>query len=109
MRCRTVDEMSEFLREDLGWRRKETRVLQAMVHSCEAAKRQALLRGAIAALYAHWEGFVKTACNVYLEFVRHRRLNNNELSVAFLSLALRSKLESLQSNNLLNSHLAFTD
>jgi len=70
MRARTLDDLSAFLRDDLAWRRKENRALQTLVHRSEASQKQAILRGAIASLYAHWEGFVKTSCRVYIEFVK---------------------------------------
>jgi hypothetical protein len=107
MRHRTLDELSKYLREDLAWRRKENHVLQNLVRNSSASKKQAVLRGAIAALYAHWEGFVKTACRVYLEFVKQRRLPNNELAMPFLGLALRQRLKSLDHEGHVNSHVEF--
>jgi hypothetical protein len=109
MRARTVEELSYYLRDDLAWRRKEIRVLQSIVRGSEASKKQAILRGAIAALYAHWEGFVKTACRIFLEFVRLRRLRHRELSIAFLGLAFRLRLESTEGGGRLDSHRDFSD
>jgi hypothetical protein len=94
MRARTLDELSRFLRDDLAWRRKENSVLRAAAIRSEAGKKQALLRGAVAVLYAHWEGFVKTAYTVYLDYVRMRKLRNCDLRHELLSLALKLRLKS---------------
>lgn len=95
MTLRTIADLSTFLRSDLAWRRKENSVFHSIVRTSEAAKKQALLRGAVAVLYAHWEGFVKTSCRAYLEYVRIRRLNHSELAAPFLCLAARRRLGNL--------------
>lgn len=109
MKARTIEELARFLRDDLAWRRKENRTLQSAVNGAEAAKRQALLRGAIASLYAHWEGFVKTACRAYVEFVGTRRLHHHELSIPFLGLAIRHRLRAVDNSPRLDSHLDFAE
>jgi hypothetical protein len=108
MRTRTLDELSRFLREDLAWRRKENNVLRAAVLRSEAAKKQALLRGAVAVLYAHWEGFVKTAYTVYLDYIRMRRLRNSELCHELLGLALKLRLQSCDPGRC-DSHADFSN
>jgi len=109
MTFRTLDELSISLREDLSWRRKENRALQSLVKSTTLAKQQAILRGAIAALYAHWEGYVKAACRAYYEYVRRRRLPMNELCVPILSIAFRSRLKRVVGDQTIDSHLEFTE
>lgn len=109
MSTRTIDELSALLREDLGWRRKEIRVLQTIVAGSEASKKQAVLRGAVAALYAHWEGFTKTACRAYLEFIKIRRLRNSELSIPLLGLCLKRYLKRVAGSDRFDSHLEFSD
>jgi MAE_28990/MAE_18760-like HEPN len=108
MRGRTLDELSAYLREDLGWRRKENKAVQSLVHGSGSLRKQAILRGAIASLYAHWEGFVKTGCRAYLEFVTIRKLRNCELSIPLLGLALKRTLKSVGGSDRLDSHLEFS-
>ncbi len=43
-----------------------------------------LARSGVAMLYAHWEGFVKEACQFYVDYVAKRRLRCNELNDGFL-------------------------
>lgn len=109
MRARTLDELSAYLREDLAWRRKENKALQTLVHGSQSFQKQAILRGAIASLYAHWEGFVKTGCRAYLEFVRIRKHRNCDLSIPLLGLALKRNLRSLHGSDRVDSHLEFSD
>ena len=109
MKFRTLDELSYFLRDDLGWRRKELHVMKSLVESVSHAKKQALLRGAVPALYAHWEGFVKTACRSYFDYVRGRKLRMNELCVPILSTVFRKRLKRVAGDETLDSHRDFAD
>lgn len=54
-----------------------------------------MIRGGTALLYAHWEGFVKAASRLYVEYVSQKKLKYEELSGAFLGLALKSKITAL--------------
>ena len=107
MKTRTTEELSSFLRSDLSWRRKEIHVFHSAVSAAEASKQQALMRGAIAALYAHWEGFIKTACEAYLDFVKTRKLKISELCPPLIALASRSKILISQQSKRLDSHVEF--
>lgn len=109
MTVRTVQDLSDYLRDDLAWRRKENSVLHSLVRTLDASRQQAILRGAVAVLYAHWEGFVKTACRAYLEFVRLRRLAHSDLCLPIFSIAIRQKLLAAQVGGNLDSHLEFAD
>lgn len=109
MKIRTVSELSTVLRGDLAWRRKELVTYRGLVCGAEAAKKQALLRGAVAVLYAHWEGFVKAACQGYVAFVRQQRLNLCDLSNNFLALVARSHLHSLNESKKVLLHISFVE
>jgi len=47
-------------------------------------------------LYAHWEGFVKSAAELYLKFVTSKRLRLNELQDCFIALALKKEFRELE-------------
>ncbi|PZR08095.1 MAG: hypothetical protein DI536_26030 [Archangium gephyra] len=50
------------------------------------------MRGAIAVLYAHWEGFIKHSSELYLAYLIERRHDYIELRFNFVALGLRSQL-----------------
>jgi hypothetical protein len=95
VKVRSVTELSELIREDLAWRRKEIVAFHSLVLSAKPGARDALLRGAVAVLYAHWEGFVKGSARRYLSYVKFRKLSLGHLADCFVGLAARSHLHSL--------------
>jgi hypothetical protein len=84
-------------------------VFQGLVDSTDSSKRQAILRGAVAALYAHWEGFVKNASQKYLDFVKVRRLRLCDLDSCFVALAFGKKQAALRATSKSESQLEFVD
>jgi len=109
VKTRTVSDLSTALSADLGWRRKEISVFRSLVGASDSAKQQALLRGAVAVLYAHWEGFLKQSAEVYLSYVRLRRTNLNELAPCFAAMAARNRLHSLNESSKVRLHVQFVD
>jgi hypothetical protein len=109
MNLRTASDLSSVLRDDLGWRRKEMVVFRSLVNSTDSSKKQAVLRGAIAVLYAHWEGFVKNAGQQYVEFVKQRRLNLGELSSNFVAMAAKKKLMALRESSKIEPQIEFVE
>lgn len=93
MPIRTYDDLAAHLASEFKWRTDEiTAMSLAILNAGTAGERQAMLRGALALLYAHWEGFIRDGAEVYLEFVhyqlRQRRHLVSELSLPFLGLAM---------------------
>jgi hypothetical protein len=86
---RTHQDFSLRIADELGWRRKELVFYKQLVASAQPKTKDSFLRGAVAILYAHWEGFVKAAGELYLEFVTEQRLTNRELADSFLAIAAR--------------------
>lgn len=94
MSVRTTEELYGYLSNELIWRKRELAAIRSLVQekSNSLAKRKALLRSAVMLLYAHWEGFVKSAGTAYIEFVANQRLSHNALSDNFLALAIKPML-----------------
>lgn len=108
MSARTIEELHGYLSDEIIWRKRELSAIRSLVQekSNSLAKRKALLRSAIMLLYAHWEGFVKSAGAAYIQFVANQRLLHDELSDNFLALAIKPMLhqamESKQATDQIN-------
>lgn len=93
MKIRTLEELVDALDREMAWRKKELFEIKRLVDSSKDSQREAtLIRSGVAILYAHWEGFVKTAGTAYLNFVSMRRLKYEELADHLLALGMRNKL-----------------
>jgi hypothetical protein len=111
MSVRTIEELSDFLADELAWRKKELADLRTLVenHALKESRRNALLRCGITILYAHWEGFIKTSGGAYLQFVSMQRLTYRELSSNFVAVGLRQLLQSAAVSKKSRDHNALVD
>jgi hypothetical protein len=66
-----------------------------------------LVRAGVALLYAHWEGFVRATGQLYVEFVRQKKLRYSDLSAPLLGIALKSRILALDEARAASTHLAF--
>jgi hypothetical protein len=111
MKIRTLEDLNQKLSEDLSWRKKELSNLRSLVdnRSFEFSKHNAVLRSGLVILYAHWEGYMKTAASSYLEFVSTRQLTYDELSTNFVAIAMKTKLKEASETNKATVFTVVTD
>lgn len=95
MKIRSIDDLTDYLDDDLAWRRKEVIELRAIAKSAKAKKADVHVRAGVALLYAHWEGFIKNAANAYVVFVSTRGMKTRELQDSFVALSVKTKLASM--------------
>jgi hypothetical protein len=102
-KIRTLDDLSARLDDDLGWRKKELSHLKGLIdtgaNKSDSIKHNALLRSGITLLYAHWEGYIKTAGTCYLEFVSRQSIPYCELEINFVAIAMKERLKEAQESN----------
>ena len=98
----TFSDLTRLIGEDYAWRRKELKLIKDHVESPSpnSPMQNAALRFAVPILYAHWEGFVKKSCELYLEFVSNKYLKHNQLKPQFIALSLTKKLGRLEIKNI---------
>lgn len=108
---RTTDQLIDRIAQELVWRRRELTDLRALVQQFrdEPLRLRVLIRGAVALLYAHWEGFVKAAASHYLEYVASTRLPYRRLTANFVGLTLRAKFAELGASEKISSANALAD
>jgi MAE_28990/MAE_18760-like HEPN len=101
MKIRTLEELNQQLTDDLIWRKKEISDLKSLIEtkSFSPSKQNAMLRSGVVLLYAHWEGYIKTAATSYLEFVSRQKLIYDELAINFVAIAMKFKLKEASETN----------
>lgn len=95
MAASTAADVEDAINNSFSWRRIELQALKSAIYDAEkrasgSPLARALGRSGIALLYAHWEGFIKDACQAYVDYVAKRRLRFAELNDGLLRAALSS-------------------
>lgn len=87
------------INDDLGWREGELASLRLLLFRGDITKtqRDVLLRAAWALLYAHYEGFVKTALTVFYDFAQRSGVSCGSLPVKTRLNALENTLKAIRS------------
>jgi len=99
MKIRSTEELQNKLDDDFAWRRKELTVIFTNVKSSQSLQVNTNIRIGVVMLYAHWEGFIKNAAELYLIYVACKKLNLNQLSNNFIAVSLKSKLNQFEETN----------
>lgn len=104
MKLRTVENLVDFLDEEISWRKKELSCLKDNVQKSNIKLRPTAIRSGIVLLYAHWEGFIKRSAEGYLNFIFYQKLCIKDLAVNFVAISLRKKMNELQQSNKSSLH-----
>jgi len=98
MKIRTKENFIDAIDNEIAWRKKELSYLKGNVKS-NSPYFKTHLRTGIVLLYAHWEGFVKNACELYLTCIKSLRLKYEELGENFIALSLKKNLTEFEQTN----------
>lgn len=90
MKC---EQFTNYLEEDLAWRKKELSSLILIAEGHEDNK--AILKSIILLLYAHWEGYIKKSSKIYITYITESKKRINELTQNFKAVSLKKLLRSV--------------
>lgn len=108
MKLRSVSELVDFLDEELTWRKRELTTIKFLVSRRRRHEQEAMLRAGICILYAHWEGFIKSAATGYVNYVALKGLKYCDLSPSMVALGLRGRLQAAEVTNRVTIHTQVT-
>lgn len=108
MKIRTKENFIDLIDKEIAWRKKELSYLKGNVKE-NSPNYKTHLRSAIVLLYAHWEGFVKNSCELYLSYIKTQKLNYNELSENIIALSLKYNLKDFEQTNKSTIHCQIVD
>lgn len=93
-RIRTLAQLQDALDAEMGWRIKEISAFK-IATKAENINRRVFVRAGVALIYAHWEGFIKSASEHYLNYVVSRGHLYRDLKSCFAVFGLKRKLTML--------------
>lgn len=108
MRIRTEEDFVDLIDKEIVWRKKELSYLKGNIKG-NSPYFKTHLRSGVVLLYAHWEGFVKNACELFLTYIKFQQLTYNELSENLIALSLKQNLTSFEQTNKSTIHCQIVD
>lgn len=108
MKIRTKENFIDALDNEIAWRKKELSYLKGNVKT-NAPYFKTHLRTGIVLLYAHWEGFVKNSCELYLSYIKSLRMKYEELGENIIALSLKGVLNEFEQTNKSTIHCQIID
>lgn len=108
MKIRTKEDFQDLLDKDMGWRKKELYFIKSNIKN-GTPHFKTHLRSGIVLLYAHWEGFIKRSCELYISYIRGKGLKFEELKENFIALALKNNLNNFEETNKSTIHCQIVD
>lgn len=91
MKIRSLDELDNALDKDLSWRKHEISSITGEVFRAKKSVHIILMRAAIALMYAHWEGHIKKASQIYLAYLNHQAPKYSIMKENFSHISLYEK------------------
>lgn len=108
-RLKSLTDLQDALDNEHAWRIKEIANIKLAIRSDNMIGKETLIRAGVPLLYAHWEGFIKAASSLYLEYVENQKLKYCQLSNAFIAYGAKKHLSSLANSNVSQLHIAAVD
>jgi len=95
MKLRTLNDLQDLLDRDFAWRLKEIADMKLAARRACGLTQDTVIRAGVPLLYAHWEGFVKSAAEAYICYVSCQRLRYDEMASPFIVFGAKRHLQDL--------------
>jgi hypothetical protein len=92
MKIKSIEELVDKLDADLGWRKKELSYLFSKASQKSNIHKDTEIRVTLAFMYAHWEGYIKNACKIYLIYIKSQKERFVDLRSNFLAIKYFNKI-----------------
>lgn len=99
MKIRTLLALQDILDKEIGWQIKEIAAIKNLVKSQKSIAEVTATRAGVPLVYAHWEGFVKSAAESYLHFIQSQRLKNSQLQPCIAALSVKKQIQLIEKSN----------
>lgn len=98
-KLKTIENLEEFLDNDLGWRKKEIIWVKMRARSSDAEGNNILLRSGYALLSAHFQGFFETAIDCYCNYVSCQNVMFKDVKAELQALEIGKSFRSVVEQN----------
>lgn len=93
MKIQTDEMLFELLDDDFAWRKKELSFIASSLYLATPKTLDTYLRVGVTMLYAHWQGYISNAGNWYINYLKQKKLNYEEVTDNFITLSLKQKFK----------------
>jgi MAE_28990/MAE_18760-like HEPN len=90
-KLRTLAQLQDALDAEMSWRIKEISDFKVAT-KMQTGTSRTFVRAGVALVYAHWEGFIKAASEIYLNFVENQGHIYRDLKTCFAVFGLKGRL-----------------
>ncbi len=109
MKIRSRSELSDFLDQELTWRKREISNFKAAIAWDRSHLADVGTRSGVCLLYAHWEGFIKESSRAYLEYVVRKGMHLRDASINVKAVAVRERLRVIADSKRLDQHISLVE
>ena len=87
MKKKTIGDYFDEIDDEYVWRVAELRNFSMVIDKTkfQSGNKEVLLRAGITLIYAHWEGFIKSVCRIYLQYLNQQKCAPSKIIYNLLS------------------------
>ncbi len=108
MKLNTKSDFFDAINEDLAWRKKELSYVKSNIKN-GTPNYKTNLRTGVLLLYAHFEGYIKNVCEIFLKYIKLKKLNYIELKENLIAVSLKYELKNFEETNKSTIHCQMVD